>query len=314
MLFDFRKLTNKEDYARIREFLRMVFLLNDRKEYSWQTARFDYWRSHILPNCRSGERFEDCVYICENGAGEIIAVVNTEDPGCVFFQVHPGYKSETLEQTMITLGEEAFLCTETNHNGKIAVFSRVNDSLRNRLLEINGYERSKWEERAYSRSLEDFSAKTPTLDGIILRSMNGAADLSSRSWASWRAFHADEPDDAYERDGGVWYLNVMNTPLYRSDLDIVAENRQGQMIGFCTVWFDAETGTGYFEPVGIIPEYQKKGLGKALLYEGLNRLKGAGGTLATVAGQWEGAYRLYTSVMGDASHVFRSWIKSRPTT
>ncbi len=314
MLFIFKKLKKEEDYERIRSFLRSTFLLNDRKEFSWQTARFDYWRSHILPNCNPGQRLGDCVYYCENGAGEMIAVVNTEDPGCVYFQVHPGYKSETLEQTMIALGEEAFLYTEANLKGKIAIFSHLTDTLRNTLLEMNGYERSNWEERAYYRALEEFSDETPRVDGIILRTMNGVADLASRSWASWRAFHSDEPDGAYEPDGGAWYKNIIKAPLYRPDLDLLAEDPHGQVVGFCTVWFDKVTGTGYFEPIGIVPEYRRKGLGKALLFEGLKRLRKAGGTLATVAGQWEGAYKLYASVMGGAPLEVRAWVKTRPTT
>jgi len=47
----FRPYQNKEDYWRMREFLRRVFLLNNRLERSWHVARLDYARWHTCLNC-----------------------------------------------------------------------------------------------------------------------------------------------------------------------------------------------------------------------------------------------------------------------
>jgi mycothiol synthase len=37
-----RRYQKEDDYWRIRGFLRQVFLLNDRRELSWQVYRFDH--------------------------------------------------------------------------------------------------------------------------------------------------------------------------------------------------------------------------------------------------------------------------------
>ncbi|WP_367362535.1 GNAT family N-acetyltransferase [Mesotoga sp.] len=50
-----------------------------------------------------------------------------------------------------------------------------------------------------------------------------------------------------------------------------------EIAGFCTIWYDDVTRTGYYEPVGVVPEYHKRGLGKAMLTEGLRKLKRMGG-------------------------------------
>ena len=42
------------------------------------------------------------------------------------------------------------------------------------------------------------------------------ADIPSRSWASWRAFHPDEADEKYQGHG--WYESVMKAPIYRRGL------------------------------------------------------------------------------------------------
>lgn len=63
--------------------------------------------------------------------------------------------------------------------------------------------------------------------------------------------------------------------------------------GFCTVWFDPVTRTGMFEPVGVVPEHQRLGIGKALMVEGLQRLKALGARLAYVSSYGEPAHSLY---------------------
>jgi len=45
-----RTYQTEDDYWRIREFLREVFLLNDRHEYSWSLLRWDYWIWHVNMN------------------------------------------------------------------------------------------------------------------------------------------------------------------------------------------------------------------------------------------------------------------------
>jgi hypothetical protein len=61
----------------------------------------------------------------------------------------------------------------------------------------------------------------------------GANDSLER--ASWRAFHPDDPGDDF---GGVdWHANLQAEPLYRRDLDVVAEAPSGEIAALCTVWY-----------------------------------------------------------------------------
>jgi ribosomal protein S18 acetylase RimI-like enzyme len=55
---------------------------------------------------------------------------------------------------------------------------------------------------------------------------------------------------------------------------------------------------GYFEPVGVHPDFHRRGLGKSLLFEGLRRLKSEGMTEASVCADSDNpaAIRLYESV------------------
>jgi ribosomal protein S18 acetylase RimI-like enzyme len=71
--------------------------------------------------------------------------------------------------------------------------------------------------------------------------------------------------------------------VYDPNLDIVAAAADGQIGGFCIVWMDAVNRVGLFEPVGTHPDFQRKGLGKAVMLEGLQRLAEKGMTQAIVS-------------------------------
>ena len=76
------------------------------------------------------------------------------------------------------------------------------------------------------------------------------------------------------------YHKMQKAPSYRMDLDIVSVYEDNTISSFCTVWFEEKSRTGRFEPVGTHPDHQRKSLGKAVLIEGLKRLKALGAEIA----------------------------------
>ena len=69
----------------------------------------------------------------------------------------------------------------------------------------------------------------------------------------------------------------------------------GEVAAFATIWWDESTRTGTFEPVGTVPEHQRKGLGKALMTEGLKRLQQLGAVMVYVSSYGEAAHATYES-------------------
>ncbi len=51
MKLTLRTCEKEDDFWHVRNFLREVFLLNDRLEHSWNVARLDYWRWHYILTC-----------------------------------------------------------------------------------------------------------------------------------------------------------------------------------------------------------------------------------------------------------------------
>jgi GNAT superfamily N-acetyltransferase len=301
-----RRYRDVGDYWRIRDFLREVFLANERREHSWQAYRFDYWRWHGVANLGHG-RLEEDVFLWETGDGQIGAVLNQEGPGEAFLQVHPDWRAQALEEEMVAVAEAHLAVPVEGGRRRLRIWAQEGDALRLDILTQRGYVEGTWPGYDRWRPMSAPIPEGPVAEGYRVRALGGREELPARSWVSWRAFHPDEPDEAYQ--GWEWYPNVQRAPLYRRDLDIVAVAPDGKFASFCTVWFDDVTRCGSFEPVGTAPEHQRKGLGKAVMCEGLRRLEARGALKAFVGSFTTAAHALYASAGFVEYDLSRAWTK-----
>jgi mycothiol synthase len=296
----------EEDNLRIRGFLREVSLLNDRHDFSWSLLRWDYWVWHVNMNIFH-MKLEDVIHLWTTDE-KLVAMLNPDSPGEAFFQIHPQHHSEALLNEMLDVAEARFPEQKENGRRELIAWVNENDTLHKDVLARRGYTRSKYKaEHMRSRVLNMPVPDTVPPAGYTVRALGDESELPARSWLSWKVFHPDEPDNKYQ--GWEWYKNVQRIPLYRRDLDIVAVASDGELSAFCTVWVDEVTQTAVFEPVGTHPNHQKRGLGKAVMSEGLRRAQALGATLATVSSYSDGAHALYASMGFTEFDLLEPWIR-----
>jgi ribosomal protein S18 acetylase RimI-like enzyme len=302
-----RRYQKDEDYWRIRTFLRDVLIINNREQVSWDVTRFDYWRWHGILNMKDGT-LEDDVFIWEDENGEIAAVLNREAPGSVFLQIHPELRSPELEEEMLSVAEQYLVVPVGNNYRTLHVWAEQKDTQLKEILKKRGYNICNKRKPEYQRRriLTEPITPQPIADGYSIRSLGDISEHHARCRVSWRAFHPDEPDKHFE-DG--WYHNIQRAPLYRRDLDLVAVAPDGTFAAFSIIWLDDFTRTGLFEPVGTAPEYQRLGLGRAILTEGLIRLKHLGADIAYVGSHSEAAHNLYAAVGFKTYRILEPWTK-----
>ena len=96
------------------------------------------------------------------------------------------------------------------------------------------------------------------------------------------------------------YESVRNSPAYRPTLDLVVAAPDGALVASCICWADERSGIGIFEPMGTHPEFRGRRLARALLAEGLRRLKASGHARARI-----GTAPFNTSAIAAYSSVFR---------
>ncbi len=156
-------------------------------------------------------------------------------------------------------------------------------------LTIQRLERMEFTRRQRYHQLFEQSLAGPPLPelslpaGYRVRPVAGIDDVQRRAAASHAAFESDLPFDAY------WprYLRFMQSPLYPIGQDLMIENSDGRVAAFCICWLDPINCVGSFEPLGVHPDFQRRGFGKAILQAGMRLMQVAGMTSAIVGTGWD---------------------------
>ena len=111
--------------------------------------------------------------------------------------------------------------------------------------------------------------------GYTLRTVAGPAEIPARVEVHRSAFAPSKMTvEKYSILTGLW--------PYSFELDAVVEAPDGSFAAFTMCWLDREAAVGYFEPVGVHADHQRRGLGKAVNTFGLRLLQAAGAREALV--------------------------------
>lgn len=301
-----RPYQSEDDFWRMRSFLRTVFVLNGHRQVSWHVARLDYARWHSCMNCAQ-VRLEDVAHLWETDGSLVAFLMPDGGKGEAHLCVHPDFRTPELEEEMISLAEEHLSVSKENHT-RLCVWSPEGDSLRENILIRRGYRKGEWVEHQWQRDVCLPIPAVPLAPGYTVRALGEGLELLERCYASGLGFHEGNIAIAVDnRKDPAWYRNIQTAPLYRRDLDLIAVASSGEIAAFCTIWFDDVTRSAYFEPVATVPDHQQRGLGKALLTEGLRRLQRMGARLTFVNGYSPAANALYGSIMQPDPDRYSEW-------
>jgi ribosomal protein S18 acetylase RimI-like enzyme len=161
-------------------------------------------------------------------------------------------------------------------------------------LTQRGFVRGEETLNLYVRSLVEPLPTHSLPPGFQVGHVAGEADGQKRASASQAAFGSQMPFEAY----WLRYQGFMRSPAYVPNLDLVSVAPDGRFASFCICWLDANNQVGLFEPVGTHPDFQRQGLGKAVMLEGLHRMQVAGMSTAIVGAESDNpaAQSLYRSI------------------
>jgi ribosomal protein S18 acetylase RimI-like enzyme len=304
-----RRYEHEDDYWRMRDLLRRAYASNHQRLLAWHVARLDYARWHVCLNV-AGVQLEDVVYLWEAGDRIVGIMMPDGGPGEAHPMIHPAQRDAGLEAEMVRIAQERLARTLSSGLRELTVWVPRQDETWSRLLSQAGYRRSHRSEYQWRRDLDRAIEESPVPAGYEISPLGEGLELLERCYASGLAFHEGDLRIAVEnRDDPGWYRNIQNAPLYRRDLDLVAWSPQKAVAAYCTIWFDDVTRSAYFEPVGTVPAHRRRGLGRALLGEGLRRAQRMGATRAFVCGYSDEANALYRSAMGPEYDLVDRWKK-----
>ena len=221
--------------------------------------------------------------------------------------VSPHLRGDAREYEML-----AWSTQEMSANGDVQnIWAAEDDEVRIRWLEENGFTPEQAHFIYFKRSLAGPLDGPPLPQGFSLRTSHGPEDARLRSVASHAAFGSGKPFEEY------WprTLRFMQSPVYVPEHEIFVVEPGGEVAAFCIVWTDERNKAGHFEPVATHPNFQRMGLGKSLLFEGLRRLKSEGMNEADVFTNHDNpaAIRLYESVGFHKAKRLLTYKKTRTT-
>lgn len=173
------------------------------------------------------------------------------------------------------------------------VWIAEDDGFHIRWLEENGFSPRDDFMYLFQRSIPGSLAGPPLAEGFHARTSRGPEDAQLRAIASHASFGSSMPIEEYT----ARTLRFMQSPVYMNDHELFIVTPEEQFAAFCCIWTDSLNKMGYFEPVGVHPDFQRRGLGKSLLLEGLRRLQSEGMTDASVCANSDNpaAIHLYES-------------------
>jgi mycothiol synthase len=123
----------------------------------------------------------------------------------------------------------------------------------------------------FERSLDQLPA-IAVPDGFSVQEVRSLEDGRLRASVTHGAFRPEDDWDGYWEQ----YARYMGSAGYHGARDLFVRSPDGRGASACTIWFDPVNAVGLFEPVATHPDFQGKGLGKAVMAEGMRRMKAAG--------------------------------------
>jgi len=290
------------DYELITNFLSEVHKITG-TQHSWLPARFEYaeYLCEPLFTERGLRSWKETFRIWEEN-GKIVGVILSENPNEeAFIQIHPEYRF--LEEEMIEWAETHIALNSDDGTKKLCVAAFENDSFRQEILKRRGFKPHETVEYIKSQSLKCDIPQPQLPDGFKFSSMIDEERMQNRIESAVAAF-----------EGTLFSLSVykrlQEAPNYLKELDILIIDENDEIAAFCGVWYYPEDGFGVFEPVGTHPKHQRKGLGKAVVQEGLRQLKNRGASKAYVNAYAEHRSKFYASVGFEDDNVNRPWVKN----
>jgi ribosomal protein S18 acetylase RimI-like enzyme len=196
--------------------------------------------------------------------------------------------SETLATQMIAWAEDFFRQEYRGQASTLSTSADENDPARIALLERHGFTRQGGLALQFERDLAEPIPPAEIPAGFSIRS------LSPDEEPAWVALH--RAAFGTENMTLAYRQAMTQAPGYAPALDLVAAAADGSLAAYVFGSISAEeneqTGLniGYTDPIGTHPDYQRRGLCRALLLECLRRLQERGMQAVRLGtGSWNSA-------------------------
>ena len=271
---------------------------------AWSFCRFDIWAQRRIADTEvfQAPEWEEGLRLWRADVGILVAAAFAHDNHRL--RKNPEQYAFILDPYHRQLAEELLDWAETNIAPEIEILQR-NETLLP-LVQSRGYTCSNDFMVIWEKELID----TP-LESVNLAQGYSITVLDETEWQNYfcvvhEVFNMMDTVEAFS--------SIRRAPSNIDELHLDVVNEKNEIAAFCSVWLDRENNVAEFEPVGTVPQFQKKGLGAALLANACNRLREMGCPRVKVESWSEllGANKLYNACGLIEKDRLYSWKKTNP--
>ena len=209
---------------------------------------------------------------------DVVGFAFVDDYNNLRFEIDPAHRSGQLAEEIVAWGVACMSKRnrETGQDSTLDTSCWTEDAWQIAMLQQAGFVRDDFRTLRYARALSKPVTVHPLPPGFSLRCVEGDHEVEQLVPLHRAAFSTTNMTVEQR-------LAIMQAPGYQRDLDLVAVAPDGELAAFCICGYeDARDGdtTGFTDPIGVHPRFQRLGLGKAVVTAGLRLLKSRG--VATV--------------------------------
>jgi ribosomal protein S18 acetylase RimI-like enzyme len=185
------------------------------------------------------------------------------------FAIHPAERGSDLENEIFAWGKEQMLAyarrTSESFWGSVEIFENGPNADRTAAnLAGLGFQQFEWSTLRFEHRLDQRTPQAHIPEGFQIRALAGASEVDAYVSPHRAAFGSDKMTQA-------WRMRTLAHPAYLPETDLVAVSPQGKLVGFCICWMWHDVGQ--IEPLGVHPDYQGLGFGRALELSALEALR-----------------------------------------
>lgn len=236
------------------------------REFNWENRRWEgsYWYASDEELAKPTWGAHTQIWEAEDQ--KLIGAAVPEGQGDLAIQIHPDYR--TVEDDILDWAEEHIATVRDDGKRELITWAFEWDTDRLNRLAKHGYEPDSkrfWHNRR--RAVADPLPEFTVADGYTMRSAYSTEE-DAQKWVACTniVFGHTHPAE--------WYWNFMRkSPSYNADIHILIEAPDNKVAAFAGLTVDEANRYAVFEPVGTHPEHRRKGLSRAVMYEGIRRLQ-----------------------------------------
>jgi ribosomal protein S18 acetylase RimI-like enzyme len=178
----------------------------------------------------------------------------------VDYAMHPSLQGTLLETEIFSWGKEQMSkYANDTWSSFYGSFEFASDAplaqITKKHLEAQGFQPFDWIVIQFTLDLKQNLPSPQLKSGFQIRPLRGISEAQVYVDLHRAAFDSNKMTLS-------WRERTLTHPDYRPELDLVVVNPNDEPVGFCICWTWQDAG--HIEPLGVHPDHQGQGLGKAL--------------------------------------------------